>query len=161
MNNKKVGLIAVVIFVILVAIGVNRKYPSSPKSPNNSTEITDINEIPVITSVSDQLTSKPENKSPKNIVVVQEHDYEKSLIQFEDKRIQFGQNCNAIPNRSVFNQGEKIMIDNRSSEMKGIKIGDQNILIQAYDFSIINLYQKGEFGVNCGLLKNTATIIVQ
>ena len=160
-KNMWIGLGAAIVVVVLIAIGVNRSYKSKvdSKMPGESTQ----EEIPeiVVNQIGKKARTSQIDAMQKDVIVKTEHDYEKSLVVFANKRIQFDQACNATPAASTFAQGEEVMIDNRSNQFRTVVIGSQNITVEAYDFTIATLSEKGNFGVDCGAQMNAAKILVQ
>ena len=155
-KNVLIGVVCAVVVVIVIAFLVNKRYHPTPAQIPADSATTD---IPLISLK--EAHPKPSVVTPKELVPNTPHDYDKTLAEFKDKRIQFSSDCTATPKSSVYSEGEKIMIDNRGGEMRGVTIGNQNIVLLAYDFAVITLFEKGSFGVNCGTLVNTATVLVQ
>ena len=89
--------------------------------------------------------------------------YEHALTQYIDKRIQFDSRCQATPSQVTYKNGTSIMLDNRASVARTIKIGSL-VSIPAYGFKIIQISSDtlpATWLVDCGTSQNVATVIVQ
>lgn len=158
-KNKKVfiGVGIAVLIVILISVAVNNSYKVVKEPALDAVP----EEIPVIATKLTRPKTSDQSSTAKATIPTTEHDYDKALAQFGNKRVQFNQSCAASPMKSVYAEGESIMVDNRSDELRGVTIGTQSIVIQPYDFAVIKLFEKGSFGVNCGTQVNATTILVQ
>lgn len=150
-HKKTLIWVGAIVVVAIVAVLINHRY-RQVKTP------TPLEETP---SVATPETTPIAPRSPKQTVSNTVHNYTQDLVRYGSKRVQFSAQCDPNPKRAVFAKGETIMIDNRSPEMHGFTIGSQNIVIPAYDYALVPLFEKGTFLVNCGTLTNAATIIVQ
>ncbi len=90
--------------------------------------------------------------------------YIDALAKYANKRIQLDKNCQAFPNTVTYKDNTGIMIDNRSPEVRTIKIGT-SFTIKAWGFKIITLpnvvLQSKTIFVDCDKSLNVATILVQ
>jgi hypothetical protein len=89
--------------------------------------------------------------------------YEHALAQYVDKRIQFDSRCQATPSQVTYKNGTSIMLDNRASVARTIKIGNL-VVIPAYGFKIIQISSAtlpATWLVDCGSSQNVATLVVQ
>ncbi len=80
---------------------------------------------------------------------------------YGEKRIQFDGQCQAVPTRMVYKEGETIVLDNRSEELIGVKFIDDIYALPPYHVRIVTLNRQGIFTIDCGQRKNVAEIIVQ
>ena len=87
--------------------------------------------------------------------------YDAALAAFGDNRIQFDDHCTATPISSTYKQGTKLMIDNRSGIEKVFHINGASYPIKAYDYVVMTLTSPDTVMVNCGDMKNVATVLVQ
>lgn len=90
--------------------------------------------------------------------------YQQALTKYADRRIQFDTTCQANPNNMTYKDNTGIMLDNRSPNVRTIKIVD-TYTVKAWSFKIITLpdtYRASKtILVDCGTSQNVATILVQ
>ncbi|MCX6751302.1 MAG: hypothetical protein NT161_00840 [Candidatus Nomurabacteria bacterium] len=89
--------------------------------------------------------------------------YGQALIVFKDARIQLDETCKAAPNNVTYKNNTNIMIDNRASVARTVKI-DANYEIAAYSFKIIKLSSATlpvTWLLDCDKSQNVATVLVQ
>lgn len=91
--------------------------------------------------------------------------YANALLKYKNSRIQLGtgQQCTATPNNMTFKNGTTIMIDNRASVARTVKIGAQ-YTVKGYSFKLIKLSSSTlpmKYLVDCGSQQNVATILLQ
>lgn len=90
--------------------------------------------------------------------------YANALVKYADRRIQLDKTCQAYPNTVTYKDNTGIMIDNRSSETRTVKI-DQTYTIKPYGFRIVvlpDVYLKSKTVlVDCNGSQNVATILIQ
>ena len=89
--------------------------------------------------------------------------YAQALVKYKDARIQLDENCQASPNSVTYKNGTNIMIDNRSSVIRTIKVGS-DFNVKAWGFKIVKLSSKTlpiTWLVDCGASQNVATILIQ
>lgn len=150
-SHKKTLLTSSIVFIVLavvISIGANKWSKSDTETPLS----------PV--TLEEQSFAKSIVK-PKAGVQNPKKDYAKIIERYEDKIIQFDEECRAFPSKAVFRAGTDIMLDNRGSSDREVSIGSHHTIIPAYDFMIYTLSSEGEMYVSCGPLKNTALIISQ
>ena len=90
--------------------------------------------------------------------------YADALIKYADRRIQLDKNCQATPNNVTYKDNTGIMIDNRSSNARTIKVGT-TFTMKPYGFKIVvlpDVYLKSKtLLVDCDKYQNVAKILVQ
>jgi len=89
--------------------------------------------------------------------------YANALIKYKDARIQLDNNCQATPHNLTFKNGTNIMIDNRASVARIVKVGSI-FTIKGYGFKIVKLSSAtlpATWLVDCGKSQNVATILIQ
>ncbi len=89
--------------------------------------------------------------------------YAQTLQQYKSARIQLDQNCQATPNNVTHKNNTFIMIDNRASVARVVKIGSV-FTVDAWGFKIVKLSSvtlPATWYVNCGSSQNVATILIQ
>lgn len=90
--------------------------------------------------------------------------YTALVAQYEGRRIQFDQLCQANPANPVFKAGTKVMFDNRSGDARTITIGGTKYYFQGYGYRIIKLggpVLPAKVSLNCGAAVNVGTITVE
>lgn len=90
--------------------------------------------------------------------------YTELVSEYDGRRIQFDQNCQAIPNGVTFKEGTSIMLDNRSGDPRTIKVGDKSFDLQGYGYWITTLSSPTlpqELFVSCGSAVNVGKILLQ
>jgi hypothetical protein len=154
-KNKKtiwitVGVIVVIIIILIASRG------------NKKPEI--VNELPINTNNTEVIQATPAKPAVKNVKnSASTISYEDALVQYRDYRIQLNKDCQAIPNNVTYKNGTSIMIDNRSSVERDVRVGS-NYTIPAWGFKIINLTSStlpATWLVDCGAQQNVATILIQ
>ncbi len=107
---------------------------------------------------------------PKTVVPVKnpvvKDSYSKALAEYSQngRRIQFNESCQATPFLSTFANGTTIMLDNRSSQDRTIRIGTKTYNVSAYSYDLAKLSvatSPTTYYVDCDSQQNPATIIVQ
>lgn len=91
-------------------------------------------------------------------------DYGAAVTQYEGRRIQFGQYCNAIPTSVTYKNGTSIMLDNRSGEARHVKVGPTAYNLAGYGWRVITLTSKSlpsTLLLDCGASRNVGTILLQ
>lgn len=89
--------------------------------------------------------------------------YAQALEKYKDARIQLDQNCQATPNIMTFKNNTNIMIDNRASIARTVKVGS-TFSIKGYGFKIVKLSSTtlpATWYVDCDKSQNVATILIQ
>jgi hypothetical protein len=89
--------------------------------------------------------------------------YANALATYRNARIELDKDCKAIPNVSTFRNGDEIMIDNRSAVARTVKVG-YVFPVKAWGFKIASVSSTvapTTWYVDCGNLKNVATIYIQ
>lgn len=142
-----VGLVVIALIVLMV-VKNNKKPVEVTEIPTDSVE--QVDETTEVGAV----VIKPKTASI---------NYQQALIKYKDHRIQLGQNCQATPNNVTYKNGTSIMIDNRSSVARTVKVGS-SYTINAWSFKVINLTSStlpATWLVDCGAQQNVATILIQ
>lgn len=91
--------------------------------------------------------------------------YNEAILQYKDRRIQFGPDCSASPSYATFKAGTKIMLDNRYDKVRPIYLDGQKYSIEAYGFRIVTLSTSAKLphtiNIDCGTGKNNGRILLQ
>lgn len=91
--------------------------------------------------------------------------YTAAVKLYKDKRIQFSEQCVAVPFYMTFTEGTKIMLDNRANVSRNIYVDGVKYVIAAYDYKVITISTAKKLPyamrIDCGTGKGNATILVQ
>ncbi|MEI7765605.1 MAG: hypothetical protein WCI93_03410 [bacterium] len=157
-SKKKEALIGAGVVVVIVAIILFFNLR------NKKADVAAIVVPPV-----ENITIEPKSTldtSGINVIPPVVMSYADALVKYADKRLQFDKDCQvSLPNNVVtYKDNTGIMIDNRSSQTRTIKIGT-TFTIKPYSFKIVvlpDVYLKtNTLLVDCDNSKNVATILVQ
>ena len=91
-------------------------------------------------------------------------NYTQLVKQYEGKRIQFDERCQAFPQSPTYKNGTSIMIDNRSASARSVTVGDTKYNLSAYGYKIITLSSSSlpkELFLSCGSAVNVGKILLQ
>ncbi|HBP27443.1 MAG: hypothetical protein UR25_C0005G0042 [Candidatus Nomurabacteria bacterium GW2011_GWE1_32_28] len=163
-NNKVVyyviGVVIVVVLILLVVL--NMQTSNETITPNTDDETALESDL-----TAEDITKISEDTSEGSINVgasVSTISYADALIKYADKRIQFDTACQTFPNTVTYKDNTGIMLDNRSSISRTIKVGT-NYTVKPWSFKIVvlpNIYlQSKTILVDCDKSQNVATILVQ
>lgn len=121
--KKWTPLAIIFIIIAIVAYAVIKRNPNQAKFPKVDIEENNSGAAPA-----------------QGITKEQVKDYSTYLQQYQEgRRIQFDEECKAIPGELTFaNQGE-MMLDNRSSKDRQIKVNNDSYEIAGYGYKIITL----------------------
>lgn len=157
-NNSKtiwiiVGAVVLILLIVLFA---------KTKSDKSMTDDTTATPDTALEATEDTSTgSVNESKNGGQAVSI---SYAKALETYKDRRIQFNDSCTATPNNITYKDNTGIMLDNRSSKSRTIKVGT-TYTVKGYGFKIITLpdtyRQNKTLLVDCDGQQNVATILVQ
>ncbi len=119
-------------------------------------------------TANNQITTEPESVqdiSTQDVgVSAAPISYSNALVKYADRRIQLDTTCQAHPSNVVYKDNTGIMIDNRSSKTRTVKVGT-TFTIRPYGFKIVvlpDVYLKSKtILVDCDGSQNVATITVQ
>ena len=90
--------------------------------------------------------------------------YTELVKEYEGRRIQFDQYCQAVPNNITYKSGTSIMIDNRSGDARNIKVGNDVHTLAGYGYRIVALSGTPlpkEVLLSCGSAVNVGKILLQ
>ena len=89
--------------------------------------------------------------------------YADALVKYKDARIQLNDGCQATPNVMTYKNNTNIMIDNRASVTRTVKVGSI-FSVKGYGFKIVRLSSAtlpSTWYVDCDKFQNVATILIQ
>ena len=150
-NNRYVWWVVGIIVIVLVIWGVFKL--AGGNKTNQSTNNTN-----------QQTANNPPPPPPPPAVISNNPSYNKAVVQYADKRIQFQQSCQTVPNNVVYKNGVTLMLDNRASITHTIKIDSKTYVIGAYDYTIVTLSNTKlphTILVDCDKSQNVATIMLE
>lgn len=90
--------------------------------------------------------------------------YTELVKEYEGRRIQFDQYCQAVPKDITYKNGTSIMLDNRSGDARSIKVGNDTHSLAGYGYKIVNLSRTSlpsEILLSCGSAVNVGKILLQ
>ena len=109
-------------------------------------------------------TTRPSPGASKTPVSTAPGTYGDAVTAYANRRIQFDQYCQAVPNSFAIKKGLAIMLDNRSGDARTFAVDGATFTIPGYGWKILipqvtsvpkTLY------IDCGSARNVGTIIVQ
>lgn len=90
-------------------------------------------------------------------------NYTQAVNQYINKRIQFDDVCQAIPNSITVKNGASIMLDNRFSEQRFVTLDNRKYTLTAHGFQIITLSSRilpHVVAIDCGGPKSSNQIYI-
>lgn len=95
--------------------------------------------------------------------------YTTLVRQYSDRKIQFDEFCHGVPGQLVVKKGQQILLDNRSSDTKTIKLDSQPHVLPGYNYRLVVITTSNplpySLGIDCksvnGNTENSAVINVQ
>lgn len=88
--------------------------------------------------------------------------YDEALGLYQNATLQFNEDCQLSSASRSFGLNNEVLIDNRSSKSRKIKIGEISMIVGPYDFGFMILREKGtNISVDCNDRKNIANLIIQ
>src|SRR3989344_6457176 len=90
-------------------------------------------------------------KSPAPVAPTR--SYTEMVKEYEGRRIQFDQRCQMVPTSVTYKNGTSIMLDNRSSDAKTVKVGSNSYSLAGYGYQVVTLSGSSlpqEVSVSCG-----------
>jgi zona occludens toxin (predicted ATPase) len=119
---------------------------------------------PVDETTTTETQSVQDTSGPSPVVSPAPISYANALIKYADRRIQLDTLCQAHPISVTYKDNTGIMIDNRSSKTRTVKVGT-TFTIKPYGFKIVVLpdvyLSTKTLLVDCDSMQNVATILVQ
>jgi len=129
MTKKTFWLIVVVIILIILGWMIFNKNESIPGSSENTISPTPTASV----AVKKPATVKPKTNADDSLT------YADALKAYGDKRVQFDGICQATPYQFTIRNGAKIMLDNRASNGKIIKMENQTYNLTGYGFKVVTI----------------------
>lgn len=150
-----IGIVVVILAIIVIIMAVSKKPAMAPTIGATSTSQEQATSTPAAGATTGAVTNGTGAASIS---------YEKALVTYKDRRIQFNDACQATPNKVTYKDNTGLMLDNRTAKALTIKVGT-TYTVPAYGFKIITLpdtYKNAStYLVDCGKLQNVATILIQ
>jgi len=163
-RQSKILVIAAVIIIVLAGtyFGLRRAGVISKPAPPLETPTIEEQPAPAATSTEQTTTTKQKTASAKKPAVpLPAMLYSEAINVFANKRIQITENCQLIPSSMVVKNGTSIMFDNRTADLKLLRIDSREYYIEAYNFKIIPLSEKTlphTVQIDCGSGRNNGQI---
>lgn len=148
-KNVWVAVITIIVLVLILFIGF-----SKGKANKLVSDLLDKADSEKVTQTS--TTKKTSSASTLT--------YGEALALYEGKRVQLGMNCQANPSSLTFKNNTKIMVDNRSSMVRDVQVGDKRMSIPAWGFNEVTLSSKTlpiTWYVDCDGSENVASLLIQ
>lgn len=148
MDNKKTLWVVLGLVVLVALIWWAVSYNNS----RNAGPVDNTGTTPTPTPTPSATTPSASNAS-----------YNAALLKYGPNRIQFKEDCQALPNKMVLKSGTTIMLDNRASVSHTVKV-DKSYSIPAFGFTTATLSGSVlplTILVDCGASQNVATITVE
>ena len=163
MTNKKIlGIIVIFVLGWFVFSVFNEPVATDTEIITPATETaTSSKPIAKATTTAVKKTSVPVASQPVSL------SYQNALELYKDnKRIQLSgaDFCQASPNNVMYKNGTSVMIDNRSAQIRTIKIGGTSYSIEGYGFKIVKLSSAtlpATLLMDCNQQQNVAKILLQ
>jgi len=158
-NNTGVWVVVAVIVVIIVVL-IARSYKRGAATPIDQGAVTTVDDQNATAGV-----TATEDVSKGSVTTAAPISYAKALVDYKDRRVQFGVMCETTPSASTFKNGTVIMLDNRAGEARTFHLGSMgDIAIKAWGFKLIKLSvaaTPNALAIDCGSHQNAAIITVQ
>ncbi|KKR02672.1 MAG: hypothetical protein UT29_C0001G0152 [Candidatus Yanofskybacteria bacterium GW2011_GWA1_39_13] len=90
--------------------------------------------------------------------------YTELVKEYEGRRIQFDQYCQATPKDITYKNGTSIMLDNRSGDARTITLADAKYQLSGYGYAVVTLSSQSlpkEMLLSCGAGINVGRILLQ
>src|SRR6266404_675593 len=117
----------------------------------------------VSSSSTDQSVNSATDATKNSVTNPKQLDYAGALIVYKNARLQLNEDCQASPSAMTFKNNSYMMVDNRASVARTVKIGS-TFTVPAYGFRILKLSSAQlpiTWYVDCGTSQNVATVLVQ
>ena len=153
-------LFILVLFVIVIVLLWGWPGFLNKKTENNEQVSTTTEKTTSSGSQTQSQTTSPTKKTQTQIVN-QSLSYTQAMNTYASgKRIQFDQNCLTSPTNINLKKGTKIMLDNRSNQVRPIYLDGTKYTLEAYGFKIVTITTTASLPhtmrVDCGTGKNNA-----
>lgn len=154
MNKNRWFLLVV---VVLVALG----YWLMGKQSRVANDVSYSSPTPTSSPAPRAPSSGGAKASPASAPVM---SYTELVREYEGRRIQFDQYCQAFPSNITYKNGTSIMLDNRSGDARHIKVGDDVYSLPGYGYRVVTLTSQSlpsDILISCGSAVNVGKILLQ
>lgn len=161
-NSKPVSkLKSYVTIIIVVILGILFLSYKESKNLNQYSVVDEKNPSFYKADISQELPILQQDSiAPIDSLTEKSLSYSDVVALYGEKRIQFDNNCRAIPQNASFLVGNTVVLDNRSDTVKAIKFIDDTYAIPPFHVRIIQLNRQGIFSIDCDTSKNVSLIRV-
>lgn len=149
---------------VVVVLGL--WYWFSPATPLQNAGVSPENTSEEAANQQNQNTTQ--NNSNSNVsgsVATPKPSYSDAVNLYKDRRIQFNENCVALPTYATFKKGTTIMLDNRSGAAKSVMLDSTRYSIAPYDFALVTVTTSSPLPhtmlIDCNNGQNNARILIQ
>ena len=90
--------------------------------------------------------------------------YTELVKEYEGRRIQFDQYCQAVPTSTTFKSGSTVMLDNRSGDARYVKVGNDSHYLAGYGYKLVTMSGSPlpkEIWLSCGSAVNVGKVLLQ
>lgn len=101
---------------------------------------------------------------PETGTAQQTRVYSQLVKEYNERRIQFDVNCQAVPTETTFKNGTSVMFDNRSGDARAIKVGTTTFTLAGYGYRIMTLTSgtlPATLSLGCGSAVNVGKVTLQ
>ncbi len=160
-NQQTQNWIWAVIIIVVIGIVIFFAFGNKTKLVDDT-----VTPIPTVVVPGTPTTTEPESVQDIDVATpgAATISYTNALVKYADRRIQLDKACQAYPNTVSYKDNTGVMIDNRSSQTRTIKIGT-TFTIKPWGFKILvlpDVYLKNKtILVDCDKSQNVATILIQ
>lgn len=172
---KGITVILAVAIAIYFYFGIGKKSTEeTSQSQTNAPTASESVEDTQTTSQATTTTQPATSTQPKTTIsttssattaVATNLSYGDAIAQYEGRRIQFSNDCQAVPSNMTVKKGTKIMFDNRADKTRKIVVDGKTFSIANYGFKIISVSSTKPIPytvlINCDTSINVAQIILQ
>lgn len=167
MNDNKTNytwaiVVGIIIVIIAIYFIVKNKNQVAVAPAGDDSSLVNTNGQPGVGMPSEDTTVGSVHTSASTASLI---SYDKALVTYKDRRIQFDPTCQAIPHTATYKNNTEVMLDNRSAETRSIHMGSLGTLsIKPWGFKIIMLSSTllpNVLAVDCNQSQNVALITIQ
>ena len=165
LSKKHIIILMVCLIVLCVMLLMGERFAHDQLVTGDGTQVAPPSEMMRSPEESFSKTETFSGKTKLTGTFVQSREtklpYQDALSLYQGSIIQFGENCQLVNKDRSFNLGKEIMVDNRSSASRLIRIGVNVVPLAPFDYGFITLRDKGSYIVSCDSQPHIADLMVQ
>ena len=150
-----IGVLALVVVIVLIIWSMNK----NAIVPNENGNIPEGDTSLDANLGMEDITPGSVNTGSPAVTI----SYANALIKYKDARLQLDKTCQGSPDKMTFKDGSILMVDNRASVARTVKVGSV-FSIAAYGFKLVKLTSAtlpATWMVDCDKSQNVSTILIQ